>query len=92
MSSESRPVTSILAAFRSLPHSSGDTTFDYGSIGRGFKSLRAHQKIGLTSTFLRAGLACFSFAHILPTFGFRNGPFSAFRATRDPRVSTTLAS
>jgi hypothetical protein len=33
---------SVFAEFRSLPYVSGETTFDYGSIGRGFKSLRAH--------------------------------------------------
>ena len=42
MSSRSAAVTSVLAALRQLPPSSGHATFDYGSIGRGFKSLRAH--------------------------------------------------
>jgi hypothetical protein len=33
-------ITKILAGFHQLPRSSGGATFDYGSIGRGFKSLR----------------------------------------------------
>jgi hypothetical protein len=43
LASGSSPVTSVFAGFRSLPRNSGDSAFDYGSIGRGFKSLRAHQ-------------------------------------------------
>jgi hypothetical protein len=31
-----------LAGFRLLPYGSWETDFDYGSIGRGFKTLRAH--------------------------------------------------
>ena len=34
-----------------LPHSSGETAFDYGSIGRGFKSLRAHRNSGSDQEF-----------------------------------------
>jgi len=35
VASTSSAVTSVLAGFRQLPHSSGETAFDYGSIGRG---------------------------------------------------------
>jgi len=41
--SKSHPVISVLEGFWALPHSSAGMFFDYGSIGRGFKSLRAHQ-------------------------------------------------
>lgn len=36
-------VIRVLAGFRQLPHCSGEMAFDYGSTGRGFKRLQAHQ-------------------------------------------------
>ena len=41
--SRSLAVASGLRGSRVLPHHSAETAFDSGSIGRGFKSLRAHQ-------------------------------------------------
>ena len=58
-------VTSDLVGFRRLPHSSGVTAFDYGSIGRGFKSLRAHRNSGPERDFCCEAKSRFVF---LPTY------------------------
>ena len=42
---EVAPSHQYSAGFRRLPHSYSDTTFDYGSIGRGVKSLRPQHVI-----------------------------------------------
>ena len=46
LSSRSRPVTSVLAGFRRHPHSSGETTFDYGTIGQERKAAKPTRNNG----------------------------------------------
>jgi len=82
----------VLPGFRALPLSSGPTAFDYGSIGRGFKSLRAHLKMAVRSMFrpgqlnlghvnlghVNLGHVVPTFAHTLPTYsGGIRGPCPA---------------
>jgi len=49
--SRSLAVASGLRGSRVLPHYSAETAFDSGSTGRGFKSLRAHQKVLVRTMF-----------------------------------------
>ena len=65
-----------LAGFWPFPHNSGETVFDYGSIGGGFDSVRAHQELPVRSTFpLECGRARCGFCPYFAHASHSRGPF-----------------